>query len=141
MPCTPRILLTIDTPLLSTPSADTLVLSRKVNDAFTCALAVASLRPRNGDDDPDHGGGGSAAAAGPLFAHNVFAWDDDDNDAGGGGAFRVAVSYSPAAAGGGGGGGAISASFTDAVEVAHGETVRFSGNRLVKNDRFHWGEG
>ncbi|KAK4044065.1 hypothetical protein C8A01DRAFT_31662 [Parachaetomium inaequale] len=131
---TPRIHLTIDTPLLSTTSHDTLVLSRQVNGVFNTALAVASLNPRGGGD------GSTTPGSLPLFAQNIFSWDGTNNNSGssGGSSFRVAVSYSSSSSGQQqqqqqqqhAHGGALTASVTDAVEIGHGETVRFERNVL-----------
>ncbi|KAG7287368.1 hypothetical protein NEMBOFW57_006878 [Staphylotrichum longicolle] len=138
---TPRIHLTIDAPLLASPSRDTLVLSRKVNGVFNTALAVASINPPQQSLSPSSSASSaffspsssspfpSSRAASPsasttnmLYSQNIFAWDNT---------FRVAVSHHPS----NGGGGALAASLTNAVEVRHGETVRFSRNMLVPATR------
>jgi hypothetical protein len=62
----------------------------------------------------------------PLYAQNIFAWDNS---------FHVAVSYSHSSSSpfveNGGSSGALVASMTDAVEISHGQTARFSRNVLV----------
>ncbi|KAK4150595.1 hypothetical protein C8A00DRAFT_17904 [Chaetomidium leptoderma] len=122
---TPHILLTIDTPLLATSSRDTLVLSRKVNGVFATALAVGSPNPRDEHD------------TNPLYSQNIFSWDNNNNNnSENNKTFRVAVSRSSSSSSsssshGGSGAGALTASITNAVEIGHGETARFSRNLLV----------
>lgn len=143
---TPRIHLTIDAPLLASPSRDTLVLSRKVNGVFNTALAVASINPPQQSPSPSpsasaffspsssspfpssraaspsgSGSGSGTAATNMLYSQNIFAWDNT---------FRVAVSHHATNSGG-----ALAASLTNAVEVRHGETVRFSRNMLMPATR------
>lgn len=101
---TPRILLSFDQAVLSTNSPDTLVLSRKVNNTYSTAFAVASLNPRD-------------SSTSQLFSQNVFAWEDS---------FRVLVSHNHS-----GSASALSASITNAVDVRHGEAVKFSRNMLL----------
>ena len=112
---TPRIHLTIDTPLLASSSRDTLVLARKINNVFNTALAVASLNPPS-PSSTSHSS--PQIQTSQLYPQNIFAWDNT---------FRVAVSSVPAP----GTGGALAASLTNAVDIAHGETVQFSKNVLL----------
>ncbi|KAK4205410.1 hypothetical protein QBC40DRAFT_249004 [Triangularia verruculosa] len=98
-----KIVLALDSSILTTNSSDTLVLSRKVNNTFSTAFATGSIKPRD-------------ASTPQLFSHNVFAWEES---------FRVLASYNHSSSS------ALSASLTNAVDIEHGEVAKYDRNMLL----------